>query len=109
LMKEVLVLRRKVLGNEHVQVAVSLGSLGEYARVREDFPAAEAYLLEGWKIAEPPPSAQAELQREILDNLVQLYGAWSKTDATKSAAVAEWRQKLADFDQAHPELRPRKP
>ena len=52
---------------------------------------------------------QAGLQREILDNLVQLYGAWSKTDVTKSTAVAEWRQKLADFDQGHPELRPRQP
>jgi Tetratricopeptide repeat len=109
MMEEVLVLRRKVLGNDHAQVAASLGSLGEYARARGDFPTAEAHLLEGWQIAKPPRSGQADLQREILDNLVQLYGAWSKTDATKSTAVAEWKEKLAGFDQAHPELKPRQP
>ena len=95
-------MRKKLLGQEHPDVAGSLNNLSVVLRLRGDLGGTEGLLLEAWKIAQPGRSAPPDLQRTILDSFVRLYEAWEKVapNTGKAAQAAEWKKKLAEFDQA---------
>ena len=66
-----------------------------------DLAGREGLLLEAWQIAPPGRSAPPALQRSILNSFVRLYEAWEKVapNTGQAAQAAEWKKKLAEFDQ----------
>jgi serine/threonine protein kinase/tetratricopeptide (TPR) repeat protein len=85
---------RSRLGAALLAVAVTDPALGGKAR-RAKFIEAESLLLDGNVALQQDPKTLTKYKRDSLDRLVRLYEAWGKTDK-----VAEWQQKLADFDKA---------
>ena len=99
LLREALSIQASLPGVYFARKALAHILLAEVLRARGDLAGAEKLLIQAQGIVQttkywPPP----ELRREIIENLVAVYGSWAKTDPAKAALAAEWQQKLADFN-----------
>jgi len=85
---------RSRLGGALLSVAVTDADLSSEARLAK-LTEGEALLLEGNKGLQQDPKAESKYKRDAVERLGRLYEAWGKPDK-----LAEWKQKLADFDKA---------
>jgi len=85
------------LGGALVSVAAVDPSLNVAARENK-FAESETYLIESHQQLQGANSAGKKYKRDALERLTRLYEAWPKPDQ-----LAEWRQKLAAFDNEKPE------
>jgi tetratricopeptide (TPR) repeat protein len=85
---------RSRLGGAMLSVAVTDRSLTDEAR-KERYPAIETLLLQGHEGIMLRNSPGSKRKRGTFERLIRLYEAWGKP-----AAAAEWRKKLAAFEEA---------
>ena len=95
---------RSRLGGALVSVAVTDAALSSEASLAK-LTEAEALLLEGNEALQRSKSADSKYKHDALERLDRLYEAWDElaSNTGKGTQAAEWKTKLADFDETETE------
>jgi len=105
LMRNSLVLKRRLLPEGHPEIAwhlyYSVFSLREQTRYAE----AQPLLTEAWDVASRLPKESAYLKHQLAQVGSQLYSGWSTTHPPALQLAREWQTRLAELERQHPELR----
>jgi hypothetical protein len=87
--RQILEVRRRVLGPEHPSTLRSMQNLGGALIADSQYAEAEALLVSAWEAASRQSSLDPNDAKSMARKLVDLYTQWGKTEKAR-----EWQQKV---------------